>query len=119
MKYLALIYAEETRWNALAEDEREAIHERYRTFVDEARRAGMLAAGGELAPTSAAATVRVRNGKTVVADGPFVETKEALGGYFVLECDSLDDAVALGMRIPAAEHGAVEVRPSYVEEEQP
>ena len=114
MKYLALIYADES-WNGL-ERERQAMYERYRAFADEARAAGKLADGAELASTSAATTVRVRGDETLVADGPFVETKEALGGYFVLECDSFDEAVEWAARIPAAERGAIEIRPAHVEE---
>jgi hypothetical protein len=116
VKYVALIYRDEQRWASLPEDERQALYERYRAFADEARAAGKLADGSELATTSAATTVRVRGDETIVTDGPFVETKEALGGYFVLEAESLDEAVALAARIPAAEHGAVEVRAHYVDE---
>ena len=114
MKYVALIYGHERAWDRVPDGERQAMYERYRTFADQA--AGKLADGGELAPTSAATTVRVRGDETLVADGPFAETKEALGRYFVLDCESMDDAVALAARIPGAEHGAVEVRPAYVEE---
>jgi hypothetical protein len=115
VKYLALIYADERRWDALPESERAAMEDRYRAFADEAGGAGKLAGGSELAPTSAATTVRVRSDETIVSDGPFAETKEALGGYFVLDCDSLEEAVALAARIPGAAHGGVEVRPAYVE----
>lgn len=117
-KYLALIYAEEGGWNTLAADEQEVIREKYRAFAADAQRAGKLVDGAELAGTSAATTVRVRDDEAIVADGPFAETKEALGGYFVLDCDSLDEAVELAARIPAAQHGAIEVRPAYVEDEQ-
>ena len=92
------------------------MYARYAAFAEEARRAGKLTDGAELAPTSAATTVRIRDGETLVTDGPFAETKEALGGYFVLDCESLDEAVAVAAKIPGAEHGAVEVRPVYVEE---
>jgi hypothetical protein len=67
--------------------------------------------GNELQPTATATTVRVRNGETMVTDGPFAETKETLGGYYLLECDSLDDAVDLAAKIPGAQHGSIEVRP--------
>jgi hypothetical protein len=115
VKYLALVYADEGRWDALSESEREAIKDRYRAFAGEAGMAGKLADGAEVAPTSAATTVRVRGDDTIVSDEPFAETKEALGGYFVLDCSSMDEAVALAARIPGAAHGAVEVRASYVE----
>jgi hypothetical protein len=114
VKYLALIYADERRWDTLPESERQAIYGRYRAFADEA--GGKVAGGAELAPTSAATTVRVRGDETLVSDGPFVETKEALGGYYLLECDGIEEAVALAAKIPGAADGAVEVRPAYVEE---
>ena len=88
MQYLAMIYGPEGRWEALSEDERTAVYARYTAFADDAREAGVLADGGELAATTTATTVRVRNGETLVTDGPFVESKEALGGYFLLECES-------------------------------
>ena len=66
-----------------------------------------------LRPTSAASTVRIRNGETLITDGPFTETKEQLGGYYVLECENLDEALAYAAKIPAAEHGSIEVRPVW------
>jgi hypothetical protein len=116
VKYLALIYTDEQGWDRLSDDERKAWYERYRSFSDEAGATGALSDGAELAPTSSATTVRVRGDETIVADGPFVETKEALGGYFVLEAESMDEAVALAAKIPGAAHGAVEVRAHHVEE---
>jgi hypothetical protein len=117
MQYLALIYADENGWAALSEDERRNAYERYRDFAEEARGAGVLAAGDELAPTRDATTVRLRGGQLVVTDGPYAEVKEALGGFFVLECSSLDEAVSWAARIPGARHGAVEVRQVHVDEE--
>ena len=78
----------------------------------------MLAGGNELASTRDATTVRVRDDETLVTDGPYAEVKEALGGFFVFECDSMDEALDWAARIPAAEHGAVEVRPVYVDPEE-
>ena len=118
MKYLALIYSDEHALEGLSDGDREAMYERYRAFGDEVRAAGKLEDGAELAPTSSATTVRVRDGETVVVDGPFIETREALGGYYVLDCESMDEAVAFAAKIPGAERGAVEVRPAYVEEEE-
>jgi hypothetical protein len=115
VQYVALIYGDATRWENLGEDARKQVYARYSAFTEEAREAGKLSDGAELAPTSAATTVRVRDEELLVTDGPFVETKEALGGYFVLECETLDEAVALAAKIPGAEHGAVEVRPVHVE----
>jgi hypothetical protein len=118
MQYLAMIYGPEGRWEALSEDERTAVYARYTAFADAAREAGVLADGAELAATSTATTVRVREGETLVIDGPFVESKETLGGYFLLECDSLEAAVDWAARIPGAEIGAIEVRPCYVDDSE-
>ena len=118
MQYLAMIYGPEGRWEALSDDERTAVYARYTAFADDAREAGVLADGGELAATTTATTVRVRNDETLVTDGPFVESKEALGGYFLLECASIDEAVDWAARIPGAAHGSVEVRPVYVDPEE-
>ena len=104
-KYLALIYSGEADWASLGDDERNAIYDRYRAFA-------------ELQPTTSATSVRVRNDETLVTDGPYAELKEALGGYYVLECDSIEEACELAAHIPAAEHGAIEIRPAYVDESE-
>lgn len=118
MQYMALIYADEERWAELSDDERNAAYSRYRALSQDAEAAGVLAGGNELGPTRDATTVRVRGDETLVTDGPYAEVKEALGGYFVFECASIDDAVDWAARIPGAEHGAVEVRPVYVDPEE-
>ena len=118
MEYLALIYADEGGWERLSDDEREAAYEQYAEFASAAREAGVLGEGEELGPTSAATTVRVRDGRQLVTDGPYAEVKESLGGYFILDCQSFDEAVSWAARIPAASHGAVEVRPVHVDEEE-
>jgi hypothetical protein len=115
MKYLALIYGSQERRDSLSEEERSAVYERYNAFGDEA--GDRIVTGAELQSPATATTVRVRGDETVVTDGPFAETKEQLGGYYVLECASLDEAVQLAARIPGAEHGIVEVRPAYVDAE--
>jgi hypothetical protein len=117
MQYLALIYADEVAWEALAPDERAAAYADYHAFAEAAREAGVMVGGNELRPTRDATTVRVRDGSHIVTDGPYAEVKEALGGYFLLECDSLDAAVDWAARIPGARHGAVEVRAVHVDEE--
>ena len=118
MKFLALIYASDTDWAALSDDERTAAYAQYRAFGEEARAAGKLVDGAELQPATTATTVRVRSDETVVTDGPFAETREQLGGYYVLDCDSIDEAVALAAKIPGAQYGTIEVRPGYVDENQ-
>jgi hypothetical protein len=117
VEYMALIYADEAAWERFSDDEREAAYEQYREFANAAGDAGVLVAGEELGPTASATSVRVRDGKQLVTDGPYAEAKEALGGYFILDCASFDEAVAWAARIPAATHGAVEVRPVHVDEE--
>src|SRR5262249_32638422 len=100
------------------ESERDQAYALYRAFADDARAAGVLVAGEELGPTSDATTVRVRGHETLVTDGPYAEVKEALGGYFLLECTSMDEAVHWAGRLPGAHRGAVEVRPVYVDPEE-
>jgi hypothetical protein len=114
---MTLIYGEEGRWESLSEEQRREVYARYGAFADAAREAGVLADGAELESTSEATTVRVRDGQTVVADGPYAETKEVLGGFFLIDCDSWDEALDWAARIPGAESGAVEVRQVHVGEE--
>jgi hypothetical protein len=115
VKFLALIYGSDADWAALSDEERNAVYERYRAFGEEAQAAGRLVDGAELQPATTATTVRVRSDETIVTDGPFAETREQLGGYYVLDCDSIEEAVALAAKIPAAQHGTIEVRPGYVD----
>jgi hypothetical protein len=117
MEYLALIYTDERRWDEATEAERAAGYEKYVEFANAARAAGVLVGGDELAATRSATTVRIRDGEQLVTDGPYAEAKEALGGYFVLDCPSFDDAVDWAARIPAVETGAIEVRPVHVDPE--
>jgi hypothetical protein len=115
MQYLAMIYGDQSRWAALSDGEREEVYRAYTAFGEEGRKAGVIVGGNELDSTETATTVRVRNDETLVTDGPFVESKEALGGYYVLECSSIDEACSWAAKIPGASHGAVEVRPVYVD----
>ena len=110
MEYLALIYADENGRESVSEEDMKKMYAAYTAFGEEAQKRGAMRGGNELQPTSTATTVRVRNGETMVTDGPFAETKETLGGYYLLECDSLDDAVDLAAKIPGARHGSIEVR---------
>jgi len=116
MQYLALIYGDQTVWESLSPEERQEVYAQYGAFSEEAQEAGVIVTGEELDSTSTATTVRVRGDETLVTDGPFAELKEALGGYFVLECGSMDDACAWAAKIPGATHGAIEVRPIHVDE---
>ena len=114
MKYLLLIHGDEHEWEALAESERHAIVGAYGEVAARFREQGRLVRGAQLHPTERATTVRVVDGETVVTDGPYAETKEALGGYFLVEADSVEEAVELAQQLPAPRHGGgVEVRPIY------
>jgi hypothetical protein len=86
---------------------------RYGKFSEEVAGRGIMRGGARLRTTDAATTVRVRNGKTVTTDGPFAETKEQLGGFYILDCKDLDEALAYAAKIPSAEHGSIEVRPVW------
>jgi hypothetical protein len=108
MKYALLIYSNDTEWETLSDDEKNAIYGEYAAVSESPGIVG----GQELQPAETATTVRVNGGGTLTTDGPFAATKEALGGFFLLEADNLDDAIALAARVPAARRGgAVEVRP--------
>ena len=115
MKVMALIYGDQSRWESFSDAERGAVYAKYRAFADDAREAGVMVGGGELGSTSDATTVRVRSDEALVTDGPYAEIKEALGGFFVFEVETMDEALDYAARIPGAEHGAVEVRPIYVD----
>ena len=110
MQYMLLIYANE---NGASEGDEADILRRYGAFTQEVRDNGKLVTADRLQPASAATTVRIRNGETLVTDGPFAETKEQLGGYYVLECENIDEALQYAAKIPAAENGSIEVRPVW------
>jgi len=118
VQYLALIHSDEVAWDALDEDVRDGVIADYMTFAAKARAAGVMLDGERLAPSHDATTVRVREQQTLVVDGPYAEVKEALGGYFVLECDSVEEACEWAAGIPAAEYGAIEVRPIHRDPEE-
>ena len=111
MKYMLLIYHDEQRWDAYTESERQEIYRRYRELIGELNAAGKYIAGDELQPTVTANSVRVREGKSLITDGPFAETREQLGGFFLVDAANLDEANAIAARIPSATTGTIEVRP--------
>jgi len=111
MQYLLMIYTDEKAEVNSTPAEREAMLRDYGAFAREARAAGVYITGDELHPTSDALTVRVRHGQALTAPGPLAETKEQLGGYFVLNCDNQEEAAHWAAKIPSARHGAIEVRP--------
>jgi hypothetical protein len=111
MRYLCLIYENEKAWETIPPAESEAIMNEYFQFTDEIRKNGKYVAGEALQPTASSTTVRVRNGKVSTTDGPFAETKEQLGGFYMIEATDLNDAIQVASRIPSARHGAIEIRP--------
>ena len=111
MKYLCLIYDDEQLWARMAKPERDAILGEYGRYVADIARSGHMVSGEQLQPVATATTIRIRNGKLGTTDGPFAETKEQLGGYFVIEATDLNEAIQVASRIPSARLGSVEVRP--------
>ena len=111
MRYVLLIYQNEAEHAQLSLEERGVENGAYKTLTEEFQQQGLLLSSAAIQPIDTATTVRVRGGKTVITDGPFAETKEQLRGYVLLNCQDLDEALALAPRIPAAKYGAIEIRP--------
>jgi hypothetical protein len=111
MRYLCLIYDEEKKLNAMPKSEADAFMGEYFTFTDNIKKNGHYIGGEALQPVQTATTVRVRNGKISTTDGPFAETKEQLGGYYLINAKDLNDAIQVAAKIPSARLGSVEVRP--------
>jgi hypothetical protein len=116
MQYALLIYSKEDRWASLSDEERSAVYAEYEALSRDLRQRDALVGGSELQATSTATAVRVREGDTQVTDGPFAETREVLGGFYMIEADSLDEAIEWAARVPAAKHGTIEVRPVVMRE---
>jgi hypothetical protein len=114
MQYMLLIYGNQASWDDRSDEERGQMMQAYGDFTQELRDSGAMIAGDALEPTQTATTVRVQNDETLTTDGPFAETKEQLGGYYLIEADSLDEAIEWAAKIPGARHGSVEVRPVMV-----
>ena len=111
MKYLLSIYADERGLASAAPEQIQQTIDAYNSFTQEVKDKGIFLSGEGLEPTSSATTVRVRNGETLTTDGPFAETKEQMNGYYLLECNDLDEAIEWAGKIPGAAQGSVEVRP--------
>ncbi len=112
MQYMLMCCFEEKAWESLPAAQRDEIMKQYGDVIRGLVQSGRFRGGGQLHPTAAATTVRMKNGKPVSTDGPFAETKEQLGGYHLVECHDLDEAIAIAARIPTlAAGGAIEVRP--------
>ncbi len=119
MEYLALVYGDPAAWEEMSEADRATAYEGYMAVARDAEAAGVLVDASELESTTAATSVRVRNGEAIVTDGPYAEAKEALGGYYLFSCASEKEAIAWAAKIPAAWHGgAIEIRPVHVEDEE-
>ena len=112
MQYMLMYCFDEKAWTQMPGEEKDRIIRDYGALIRSLVKSGQFRGGGPLAPTSSATTVRMKNGKTVFTDGPFAETKEQLGGYHVIECHNLDEALSIATRIPTLPvGGAIEVRP--------
>ena len=111
MKYMLLIYDNEKIWSTMQEKERNALMGEYAAFTEELVKAKKLVAGDALQPTATATTLRLRDGKRLTTDGPFAETKEQLGGFYIVDAKDLDEALALAAKIPSVRFGSIEVRP--------
>jgi hypothetical protein len=111
MKYLCLIYSDESQWPKLPKAEADKMINEYLDFSDSIKSSGHYVRGDRLLPTHTATTVRIRQGKLSTTDGPFAETKEQLGGYYLVEAKDLNDAIQVAARIPGARVGSIEVRP--------
>ncbi len=113
MKYLLLIYEDEKALHSRDEETRNQIFAEYGAFTQSVRDGGHFIAADALQPTTSATSVRVRGGNTITTDGPFAETKEQLGGFYLVEAADLDQAISLAKRIPSARFGTIEVRPVW------
>ena len=111
MRYLLLIYQDEAAHAQWSQEQLAAEYQAYNEFTESVTKSGAMQSGEALMPTNTATTVRVRNSKTLTTDGPFAETKEQLGGYYLLNCKDLDEAIVFAARIPAAADGSIEIRP--------
>jgi hypothetical protein len=111
MEYMILIYNDERAWANLEEAKLKAMYGEYGTYTQELIEAGVMRGGSELKPVATATTLRVRGGKVLSTDGPFAETKEQLGGYYLIDVPNLDEALKLAAKCPGTKTGSVEVRP--------
>ncbi|MCB9133827.1 MAG: YciI family protein [Anaerolineales bacterium] len=113
MKYLLLMYAEESIGTNMSDEERQVVQKTWAEFRKEINSSGVLVSSNGVAPETSATTIRVRNDKTLITDGPFAETHEQLGGYFLIECNDLDEAIRWAEKIPTAKYGSIEIRPLW------
>ena len=117
MKFTLLLWGDEGQWADMSEEEAAAEMARWEEYTDQLTAAGALVSGEGLQPSPTSKTLRIENGERIVTDGPFAETKEQLGGFYVIECESFDDALEWASKVPSAEHGPTEIRPVIAYEE--
>lgn len=113
MKYLLLMYADEAIGANMSKEEMQAAGKIWADFRKEINSSGVLVSSNGIAPESSVTTIRVRDDKTLLTDGPFAETHEQLGGYFLVECNDLDEAIRWAEKIPTAKYGSIEIRPLW------
>jgi hypothetical protein len=113
MKYLLLMYADESIGSNYSQEESQAAAKTWAEFRREISASGELISSGGITPVATVTTVRVRNDKTLITDGPFAETHEQLGGYFLVDCKDLDEAIRWAEKIPTAQYGSIEIRPLW------
>jgi hypothetical protein len=116
MQYVLLINDDEKVWGDMPEDERNAVYGEYMRYTEELQRRGILVGANQLQPSGTATVVHVEDGKTITTDGPYAETKEVLGGYYLIDVDTLDEALEWAAKIPSARYGHIEVRPIVMRE---
>jgi hypothetical protein len=117
MKFMLLLWGEEGQWADMSEEETAAEMARWEDYTNQLVAAGVMVSGEGLQPSATSKTLRVENGERVVTDGPFAETKEQLGGFYVIECGSFDEALEWAAKVPSAEQGSTEIRPVIPYEE--
>lgn len=113
MKYVVMVYQDEARAKAASEEDMARSLDVFAQFHEEYGQKGVLLEGHRLRHSDAATTVRVRDGKTLITDGPFAETKEALGGFYLIDVENLDDAIEFAANVPTAQSGSIEIRPLF------
>jgi hypothetical protein len=113
MEYLLMVYGDEKQWPKMSKEQQQQGIAAYNAYTESLKKAGVYKGSNRLAPTTSATTVRVANGKPNVLDGPYADSKEQLGGYYMIEVADLDAAIAWASRCPGASHGTIEVRPLW------
>ena len=117
MKFMLLLWGDEGQWADMSEEEAAAEMARWEEYTNQLTAAGAMVSGEGLQPSATSKTLRIENGERIVTDGPFAETKEQVGGFYVIECDSFDDALEWAAKLPSAAHGPTEIRPVIPYEE--